>query len=353
MKNLLTIFLVATIVVSCGKKTGNSQIKMSFFKGSSNMLAGANPMFGGIVVVGHRVDGTGQFQIGLQNANDEQVVNLQKGLWEFAAVGWDGTGTIDSQIFTGVNRCAYTGPVDLSTDNSSITFTMLPENCGVNGIPNHPGAISNSSFLTTEASTIVNQFLPVTLQSCSGLTVGTPGMTPGCTSTPTGLTRSFKIVANGVHKELGFSNPLPVIESSCYTPIITGSLATNLKIPVGTYTTKSETLMDVKILAYQTEGCTDLPITISANDNLYTGFNQGTIKAKAHSTGVNNTIYIEHNASTVSANIGYKPFGYGQDGVKTNPTQTIGEYGFITGIDSVNPQITLALGTGYGISLND
>jgi hypothetical protein len=350
------------LLISCGKKTANSsQAKISFFQGTSSMLGSGAQMNGGIVVIGHKVDDSEKFTMGLVNADDEKVIDLIKGQWEFAAIGWEGGA---GGVFTGANRCAYSGIIDLNTNDVAITFNLDFATCA--NIPGHGAAVSNPAFMNT-ISSIVNQFKPVTMKSCATMTLPadpTTGSIPGCSGA--GLTGSFKFIATGAKKGGMGAGPLPSLQTNCISPLdANGMLVTSFTLPVGNMVNgKKENLMETALQAFQSADCTGAPITYQFNDSMYVGINQTNMKARAYSTAAatDTTLYIEHNATTISSNLGYTPYGYGKDGDWVIPaglfTQTIEDYGNISAIDSPASTITIqgtsAIGSsGYKINPGD
>ena len=342
MKNIITMCLALTLIISCGKKTQSTQSKISFL-GASAMTGGGSIMGGGIIVVGHRIDESEKFTIALNNANDEQTLDLQKGDWEFAAIGWEG----GSGPFTGTNRCGYSGIINLNSAETAINFTMNYATCA--GIPGHGEVFSPSSFMHLGALAEPNQFMNIALKSCNSLTI--TGFRPtACNGV--GLTGSVKVIAVGSQDGSMGSHPLPSLEGSCQTPLdANGSLSTDLKIPVGNYINgKVENLMKTSILAYQSFDCTGTPIEYRFNDSMFVGINQPNLKAAVDFSGPNTILFLEHNATTVSANIGTGPFGFGMDGDTALVPQVAAEYGRIKGIYST-PEIDIAVGSG--IQVND
>jgi hypothetical protein len=349
MKISVILIILLSLLMSCGSKTQSSRAKITFASGNSSVLASGVQMNGGIIVVGHRVDDTENINIGLLNANDEKILEIKKGVWEFAAIGWEG----GNGVFTGANRCAYSGIIDINQNDTAITFNLDYDTCA--NIPGHGAIVSNPDFMTSSAA-IANQFKNVIVQSCD--TLVSNGTTSPANCTPPGLTGSFKFVAIGEQKGTGGKFPLPSLETSCIATT-SGSATTSLKLPVGNVIgAKKENILQLKLLAFQTADCSDTPIVYSYNDSMYAGINQTNMKSSVETAAVNSyfKLYIEHNPTTVSSNIGYNPFGYGKDGDITTSTsiaQPVGDFGAISSIGTTSPTVMVSSGTGGGINVND
>ena len=335
MKRILLIFLALIFIFSCGKKSQSTQTKISFF-GTSAMLNGGPQMNGGIIVVGHRVDDSEKFTIGLQNANDEKTLDLQKGVWEFGAIGWEGS----VGLFTGLNQCAYSGIINLDSAETAITFNLDYATCA--NIPGHGAIVSNPDFMATIISGQINQFKPITLHSCNSFT-------PPSVCAGKGLTGSIKVIATGSS----------TLESSCQTPLdANGMLVTDLHLPVGNFINgKDENIMKTVILAFQSADCTGVPIEYRFNNSMYTGINQANLKAGINTSGATTDLYLEHNPTTVSSNIGYSPFGFGKDGdltLNAATTQDLNDFAHIDAISGIdNEKISFDNTQGTTIGLND
>jgi hypothetical protein len=301
MKYFLLILFSILFCISCGKKDQKLQTKISFFSGSQAMLAGGTQMNGGIIVVGHRLDDSEHFQIGLINASDEKFVDLSKGLWEFAAIGWE--GSVDG-MFTGNNRCAYSGIIDLNMNDTLVAFNLDYATCS--NLPGHGAIISPPEFLYNSSGSITDQFKPIKIKSCGSLT-GNCALT-GTAVSPSeyGITGSVKIGAIGEMKIGTAINLLPSLVSGCISLTSNKIATTQITLPVGNYINgKYENLMETTVAAYSTTDCTGASVKYRFKDTLLKGLsttNAGAIVATSAGTNVTE-LTIEHNASTV-INIG-------------------------------------------------
>lgn len=350
MKNIFILYLLLLVITACGQKTETSQTKISIRGGSSSLLASGTQMSGGIVVSGHRLDDSASFTIILKNASDEQVLDLIKGQWEFAAIGWEGSA---NGFFTGANRCAYSGVMDLNTSDAAVNFNLNFSTCA--NIPGHGAIISHPNFMATVGN-MVNQFKPLVIQSCLGIAMPVTGV-GSCSGI--GLTGSVKIIAVGGKKEMsGVWSPLPGIETGCIALSAMGIASTNFSIPVGNFINgKKEDLMEVRALAYQSADCSGTPISYDFKDSMYFGINQPYLKSQAFSTSAdpNTTLYLEHNATTINTQFGYTPYGYGKDGdfiVGASFAQVITDYGRISGITNSPATVTIT-GSTNSIAVGD
>lgn len=338
MNKILIMIFCVLFSASCAKSKHTTQTKLSIFSGQSGQLASGIQMSGGVIIIGHTLNDTDKFKIALHDASDEKVLNLRKGKWEFAAIGWDGASP-----FQGNNRCAYVGDVDLNADDMAITFNLDYATCA--GIPNHGAVFSNVNFM--DSNTNPNQFKPINFKSCDTLIFPSdPADRTAANCTGVGLTGSFMFAAMG-GQEGANAQAFPPLPTSCYTSLdANGLLLTNLRLPVGNYVNgKKENITEFGLFLFQTTDCSGPAVQAHIKDGMYTGINEANMKIRAENSASYNTLYVEHNSSTISNNVGYNPYGYGKDGV-LNVTSVINQtqesYGHITGITANPPTITIA-----------
>ena len=114
---MMIIFLSA-----CSAKKEKIPVKLKLFQ--SNMIAALN-LSGGIVVVGKGETETENFRFAVSDSDQNITLDLKKGKWEFMAVGWTGV----SGPFTGDNKCAYSGVVDLKDAEATVSLSLTLANC--------------------------------------------------------------------------------------------------------------------------------------------------------------------------------------------------------------------------------
>lgn len=354
MSKFITFFILSLLFISCGKKAGTTQTKLSFFGGNSSMLNSGVQMNGGIIVSGYKKDGTDKFSIALANANDEKVLELSKGDWEFVAIGWTGSAAGN---FTGANRCAYTGVVNLFFNDTAITFNLDFASCA--SVPNHGEVFSPASYMSSVVAP--NQFLTLDLKSCDALILGT---SPVCSATP-GLMKSFQVIA---HSSFGFAD----LSSNCQAPLDANSyLKTSLAVPVGNFiNNNNESIMKLSVKTYTSTDCTGKGIVYDFKDSMLSGIRQATLKAGTAVANGATTLWIESNAMT-GTGLGALA-GDGHDGVltltaapfyqETNSTTAPGtipvvppDYGWVTNIDVVagTPSVSVAPAEAASIATGD
>ena len=117
-----TLMLMIFFLAACSAKKEKIPVKLKLFQ--SNMIAALN-LSGGIVVVGKGETEADQFRFAIADADQNITLDLKKGKWEFIAVGWAGT----SGPFTGDNKCAYSGVVDLKDAEATVNLSLTLANC--------------------------------------------------------------------------------------------------------------------------------------------------------------------------------------------------------------------------------
>jgi hypothetical protein len=111
--------LALTLLTSCGD-AGKSKAKLEITH--SFALGGANG--GGTIVVASHTNGN-KISIAL-DTDLQKTVTLEKGVWTFTVVGWDGNG--NGNKFRGVKSCG-TSIADLNSDAATVEIISTPANC--------------------------------------------------------------------------------------------------------------------------------------------------------------------------------------------------------------------------------
>lgn len=206
---VITLLLMSLLAVSCGQKKSTSSVKLKLFQ--SSITTGAD-MSGGILLMGRSADGLNSFRTSVGSVNESLSLDLAKGRWEFAAVGWSSA----NGPMTGENRCAYTEFVDLKETDVNVTFNLSQLRCLTDFNGNQ---FSDSNYLTSTGKFL--EFYPV---MCNVNTAGDPGCMNS--SNPTSI-MSYKIIYKPEAKGLVTGN-FKALSSNC---LVIGS-AIRARIPV-------------------------------------------------------------------------------------------------------------------------
>ena len=117
-----TLLVMVFLLAACSAKKEKVPVKLKLFQ--SNMIAALN-LSGGIVVVGKSETEADHFRFAVSDSDQNITLDLKKGKWEFMAVGWTGT----SGPFTGDNKCAYSGVIDLKDSEATVSLNLTMANC--------------------------------------------------------------------------------------------------------------------------------------------------------------------------------------------------------------------------------
>ncbi|MEA9355267.1 hypothetical protein SHI21_03605 [Bacteriovorax sp. PP10] len=241
---VFTLLLLTVCLTSCGSKKGSVPVKLKILQ--SGITNGVAALDGGVLIMGKSEDGANSFRVGVASSNSDLTLDLAKGRWEFAAVGWVG----DSGVLTGTNSCAYTGFVDLRDTNSTVTFNFSKARCAdtFNGRP----------FSEHLNSSVTGQFLQLYPVPCYQATAGNLNST-NCPTTPSignypSNLLSFKVVYEGEQKGqvAGFASPLV---SKCFEVF----KAPYPYIPMTSTATDSP--LGFSLQFFTDNACTGIPVT--------------------------------------------------------------------------------------------
>lgn len=119
MKKLFSILMILLLVVSCGHKGESSKAKFKIFSGNIIDPQGLFP--GGLLVMGRSLDGVQSFIVPYSPILE---LDLKKGDWEFATIGWIGT----TGPMEGNQQCSYQR-VDIISDIFTVNFNMNFQSC--------------------------------------------------------------------------------------------------------------------------------------------------------------------------------------------------------------------------------
>lgn len=226
---LLLLFLLA----NCSQKKVAVTTKLKLFSGN---LAMGVPLNGGILIVGRSADKANEISVVLNSGADEKSVDLQKGRWEFAAFAWTG----ENGNFTGANKCAYTGFVDIGEVEQSVSFDLSTARCAQTFAAENE-KISDDKFMNP-----LGLFQPFSVNICSS----SPLTFANC---PYGSMNSAAYMSYRVnlHPSTKVNDGGPPLTSACF-------LATDktqvMRIPTGTILNGSVAKFSLSL--FPNENCT-------------------------------------------------------------------------------------------------
>lgn len=173
----------------------------------SGIINGVATLDGGVLIMGKSEDGANSFRVGVANSNSDLTLDLAKGRWEFAAVGWVG----GAGIMSGTNSCAYTGFVDLKDNDSAVTFNFTKARCAT--------AFNGRAFSEHLNSTVTGQFLQLYPVPCFQVTNANLDSaycptSPSVGDRPSNLA-SYKVIYEGEQKGQVIGSAAPLV-SQCF-----------------------------------------------------------------------------------------------------------------------------------------
>mgnify|MGYP006077992713 CR=1 FL=1 len=324
MKNIIFIILAGSLLLmtSCGGKGKTN----SSFSLSLGAVTSGTPQNGGVIITGRKIDDSAHMQLGFA-PGEELSVDLENGVWEFAAVSWVGVG---GEMFTGDHNCGYVAPMNLQGGDININFSLSPANC--DDIISDGERFSDASHFS---SAFPNQFRVLKIRSCltNPITIsGTSCMING----EKGLTKSYKLVfgdSDGIVKSLS---------SSCYNisnQDDDGDIH-HVKIPIGD---NNGNVFSYKLRAYTDVNCSGDMVNYRFYDGIFRGLLDENKSSLIDNTlnGEITYLFLEHNPLTQS--IDANPlFGFGDLGdefINTNLDLTASSYSRIVGINAADTRI--------------
>ncbi len=299
------LIILFALISSCGR-SGSGKTYTKFQIKASAIQSGI-PQGGGILVLGHRLDDSHSFMIGLPDPNVEKIIELEKGPWEFYAIGWAGDTSISgNRQLTGTNRCGYVGVVDMTQNDQDVVFNLNKGNCTL-AIPGEAGTVNDPDFFETFDSTL---FRRIQVRSCLNLptTLTSTSCTQG--SGEEGLTRSYRIEYKGRTEKF---NQFFQDETSLISKCINIPSQNFIRLPVGSAT---DSFIEPVLFAYQDDNCQGPPITYDFHDGFFSNNNllNKSFKIDAFVNSNYSALFIEHNPQTPSAGEHFGPYGFGIDG---------------------------------------
>lgn len=243
MSKVIILLAISLLVVSCGEKKGTSSVKLKLFQSS---ITTGTDMSGGILLMGRSADGLNSFRTSVASTTESLSLDLAKGRWEFAAVGWSNV----NGPMTGENRCAYTDFVDIKETDVNVTFNFSQSRCLTDFNGNQ---FSDSNYLTFTGKFL--EFFPV---MCNVNSAGDAGCM--YTSNSTSI-MSYKVIYKPEAKGLVTGN-FKGLSSNC---LVIGN-AVRTRIPVTSDTNGSP--LKVSLSLFKNSNC-------DGNSELNYDFNNG------------------------------------------------------------------------------
>lgn len=119
MKKLLILFTLSVLAASCGQnKAGASRANFRIVSGN---LVDTQVVFpGGLLLMGRSMDDSQSFIVAY---TPDLSLDLKKGSWEFATIGWMNTAAME-----GNQQCDYLR-ADILSDTFNVTFNMAYSKC--------------------------------------------------------------------------------------------------------------------------------------------------------------------------------------------------------------------------------
>lgn len=337
MKNWFLLTFLILQCVSCGTGGGSSSTSFNVTMGAA--ITGTVNQNGGLVIVGRNNTTNESIALGYR-ANEDMRITLSNGLWEFAAVGWAGEPGLgaSAQIFTGENRCGYSGLIELGGGDVNVNLTLNKNNCSQT-------FADGEKFAAPSYIEPIGQFKKMLLRSCLHLPGTISGTScDGAGGSPVGLTQSYQIVL-GAPSSPEFTHK-KALSSSCQT--INPATASDIRLPYGNL---SGSPFTIKILSFSEPSCSGNPVVYEIKDGLFKGQTIPNMSVKTDSTIYSNEILtlLVHNPDSIQ--VTDPLFGFGNYGDQTitssTPNIAITDYYKITNINALDSAlITLDSTTG-------
>jgi hypothetical protein len=221
MNKIFLLILISIVTISCGSKSDAGKASFKLTLGNLT-AANASNFPGGLLIAGHRLDDSQSFTLAF---TDGLVLELQKGTWEFATVGW--TMAANGPM-TGPQKCSYQ-LVEVRDDNQAITFNMNEANCRT-AVANDGKQFTDSLFykLTNSSGTV--GFKKLQVGFCSN--IGTNQICTPETGTP--IVQSLRISIPANLKGISVGAALPLVSNCISVSTVSGTLTqTILTLPYG------------------------------------------------------------------------------------------------------------------------
>lgn len=216
MKSAILYLCLLLSIVSCGEKKESAKTNFKILlSGTSSVLAVDYPA--GLLLMGRRIEGGQSFVVKFE---ENLELNLNKGDWEFMAIGWTGATGVAME---GAQKCSYQR-VELRDNAQDVRFSMSKNNCA--NLRTHLGEeISSTQFIMNSSSSTIT-FKPISFKMCSQLDYSS-GL---CVSPSNAASSSARIILPA--KMEGIASAAPEL-SECVNFNASGVGSVNLYAPAG------------------------------------------------------------------------------------------------------------------------
>lgn len=207
MRIKILFLIMISLFASCGEKGSPSKAKFKIFSG--NLVDPQTTFPGGLLVMGRIDDGSQSFIIPYQPGLE---LDLKKGSWSFATIGWLGANPME-----GNQQCSYQR-VEISSDIFSVAFNMNYQNCL--NLNNVGGSLFTHPMFYDLIGGTYNGFKKLNVKTCTNIS--------SCTTQNAPV--SFKVEVSshlfGITSNSGINH---VLASTC----INGTALSNITPPHG------------------------------------------------------------------------------------------------------------------------
>ncbi|MFA6238237.1 MAG: hypothetical protein WC635_12965 [Bacteriovorax sp.] len=157
MKNLLILLTLSLLAISCGQNKGG--VSKANFKIISGNLIDTQAVFpGGMLLMGRSIDDSQSFIVAY---TPDLSLDLKKGAWEFATIGWMSNVAIE-----GNQQCDYL-KADILSDTFSVTFNMTYSKCMI--ASSVQGNRFSAPYLYNHLAGAYNGFKKLNVRNCPNL----------------------------------------------------------------------------------------------------------------------------------------------------------------------------------------
>lgn len=286
MKMVLLITF-SLLFFSCARKNKRSTVKLHIANGA---IVNGVALDGDLMIMGKSRFTAQSFEL---NGHEDVVLELDKGEWDFFAIGWEGTAGLSDLSFTGQVRCSYHTQL-LEAADETVTLELSNAKCLLNipaphnFYPNHPSLVVGNNVPELVISSCMDDIsIPATYDS-------------SCSSSGTneGLGKSFMIKKfYSIGPENGPQQPLGMEESVCITP----DNNTTMRLPLGD-PNSMDGLPSWNIYSFTEPNCLGDVIEYKFDKGLVNGPEHPDQNSTVKISGGLAYLLLEHNPQTVSDN---------------------------------------------------
>jgi hypothetical protein len=251
----LLLFIISTLLItSCSQKTQKSPLKVTFGAASAAFT-------GNLIVFGSNDQGA-SFVKEVLAADSSFSVELNNGIWNFGAIGWDGSNNFEGDSF-----CDALGPFNLDGNETAINLQTSKAKCA------HPAFGSSAN---------ANGLLPLKFNTC--LNIKQYFIDEGAQAVPLGalcngddspmdggaVSVRISLIAGEKNSDGTLSN-LNIIPGQCHSFTATQA-STGIKLPFGS----NDLGLNYKVETFSAASCVGLVDTYNYN-NSFTQLSSGQI----------------------------------------------------------------------------